>query len=71
MYSLWLDLSVDTKNFDLVTLTFDLHLKKLTYNFGYNFWTKRDRAFVLHVRIFYGKIFQLVQKFWYKQYLFK
>ena len=47
--SLWQDLSVRTKKFDLLTLTltFDLLLKKL--NLGYNFWTKRDKAFILQV----------------------
>ena len=49
MYSLWQDLSVHTKNFDLVTLTltFDILLKKL--NLGLNFWTKSDLALKLHI----------------------
>ena len=51
MYSLWQDLSVHTKNFDLVTLTltFDLLLKKL--NLDHNFWTKSDWALILHISI--------------------
>ena len=55
MYSLWQDLSVHTRNFDLVTLTltFDLLLKKL--NLGHNFWTKSDWALILHIYIPCGK----------------
>ena len=57
MYSLWQELSVDTKIFDLVTLTFDLLLKKI--NLGHNFWTKRDRAFIFHMGICCDKTFLL------------
>ena len=62
MDSLLEDLSVCTKNFDLVTLTltFDLLFKKL--NLGFNFWTKRDRAFILQVGIPCGKTFLFVPK---------
>ena len=51
VYSLWQDLSVHTRNFDLVTLTltFDLLLKKL--NLDHNFWTKSDWALILHISI--------------------
>ena len=51
VYSLWQDLSVHTKNFDLMTLTltFDLLLKKL--NLDHNFWTKSDWALILHTFI--------------------
>ena len=49
--SLWQDLSVCTKSFNPVsvtlTLSFDLLLNKT--NLGHNFWTKTDRAFILHV----------------------
>ena len=63
MYSLWQDLSVDTKIFDFVTLTltFDLLLKKL--NLGHNFWTKRDRAFIFHMCISCDKTFLPIPKF--------
>ena len=59
---LWQDLSIRTKKIDLVTLTltFDLLLKKL--NLGYNFWTKRDKAFILQVCIPCGKTFLSVPK---------
>ena len=62
MYSLWQDLSVRTKNFDLVTLTltFDLLLKKL--NLGYTFWTKRDKVFLVQVCIPCGKTFLSIPK---------
>ena len=51
------------KIFDPVTLTsnFDLHLKKL--NLGNNFWTKKDRAFILRMCILCGKTFLSVPKF--------
>ena len=63
LYSLWQDLSIDTKIFDFVTLTltFDLLLKKL--NLGHNFWTKQDRAFIFHMCISCGKTFLLEQRF--------
>ena len=63
MYSLWQDLSVDTKIFDFVTLTltFDLLLKKL--NLGNNFWTKRDRTFIFHMCISCDKTFLPIPKF--------
>ena len=62
MCSLWQDLSVGTKNFDLVTLTltFDVLLKKL--NLGYDFWTKRNKAFILQVCIPCGKTFLFIPK---------
>ena len=60
MYSVLQDLSVCTKSFDPVTLTFDLLLKKI--NLGYNVWTKRDRGFILQVCIFCGKTFLSVPK---------
>ena len=43
-----------------LTLTFDLLLKKL--NLGYNFWTKRDKAFILQVCIPCGKTFLSIPK---------
>ena len=57
VYSLWQDLSVDTKIFDFVTLTltFALLLKKL--NPDHNFLTKRDRVFIFHMCISCGKTF--------------
>ena len=61
MYSLWLDLSVCPKNFDLVTLTFDLLLKKPYL--GYNFWIKTDRAFLFLIYIPRGKPFCRHQNF--------
>ena len=50
------------QKFDLVTLTliFDLLLKKL--NLGYNFWTKRDKAFILHMLVPCDKTFLPVPK---------
>ena len=33
-------------------------------NLGYNFWTKRDRAFMLHMCVPCGKIFPSVPKIW-------
>ena len=60
MYYLWQDLSVGTKNFELLTLTSDLLLKKV--NLGHDFWTKRDKAFILHMCITCGKTFLLVLK---------
>ena len=62
MCSLWQDLSLRTKNFDLatLTLTFDQLLKKL--NLRHNFLTKRDGAFILHVCISCGNTFLLVPK---------
>ena len=63
MYSLWQDLSVNTKFFLLcdLDLDFDLLLKKL--NLGHNFWTKRDRAFIFHMCISCGKTCLLEPKF--------
>ena len=43
-----------------LTLTFDLLLKKL--NLGYNFWTKRDKAFIVQVCIPCGKTFLSIPK---------
>ena len=48
------------KIFDLVTLTFDLLLKKL--NLRHNFLTKRDGAFILLVCISCGSTFLFVPK---------
>ena len=60
MCSLWQDISLRTKSFDLVTLTltFDLLLKNL--NLRHNFLTKRDGAFILHLCISCGKTFLVV-----------
>ena len=58
--SLCQDLSLRTKNFDLLTLTFDLLLNKL--NLKHNFLIKRDWAFILHANISCGKTFLLVPK---------
>ena len=44
---LWQHLSICTKSFDPVTLTFDLLLKK-KLNLDHNFWTKTDRVFLFH-----------------------
>ena len=62
MHSLWQDLFVCTKNFDFVTLTlvFDLLMEKL--NLGYNVWTKRDKAFILHMLVPCDKTFLSVPK---------
>ena len=43
-----------------LTLTFDLLLKK--HNLGYNFWTKRDKAFILHMLVPFDKTFLSVPK---------
>ena len=63
MYSLWQDLSVGNNFFLLVTLTltFDLLLKKR--NLDHNFWTKRDRALILHIPIPCDKTFLLIPIF--------
>ena len=63
VYSLWIDLSVRTKNFDLVTLTFDLLLKKL--NLRHAIWIQRDKAFRSCMDIPCGKTFLPVPKFFY------
>ena len=49
VYSLWQNLSVRTKSFDTLTLTFDLLMKKL--HLGYYFWTERGTDFILHMWI--------------------
>ena len=71
MYSLWQDLSLDTKIFDFVTLTltFDLLLKKL--NIGHNFWSKRDGAFIFHMCISCDKTFLSIPKEIGLSYLYK
>ena len=60
MYSLCQDLSFGTIIFDLVTLTlkFDLLLKN--FNLGYNFLTRRDKAFILNMCIPRDKTFHTV-----------
>ena len=58
MYFLWQDLSVGNQIFDLVTLTFDLLLKKL--NLDHNFLTKSDRDLILHISIPCDKTFLLI-----------
>ena len=52
-----------SQNFDLVTLTltFDLLLEKL--NLDHNFWTKSDRALILHISIPCDKTFLLIPIF--------
>ena len=52
-----------TKKFNLVTLTltFDLLLKKL--NLDHDFWTKSDRALILHISIPCDKTFLLIPIF--------
>ena len=58
------NLSVCTKKIETLTLTFDLLLKKLI---GYNFWAKRDKAFILHMLVPCDKTFLSVPKkftFW-------
>ena len=62
MDSLWQDLSVCTKKFDLVTLTLNFHLLFKKLNLGYSFWTKRDKAFILHMWVLYDKTFLFVLK---------
>ena len=52
------------QNFWLLTLTFDLLLKKLNLGNKLNyFWTKRDRAFIFHLCISCGKTCLLEVKF--------
>ena len=58
--SLWQDLCVRTKNFDLVTLTFDLLSRKI--NLAYNFWTKRLSYYICWSLV--TRAFFLYQKFW-------
>ena len=63
VYFLWQDLSHGTIIFDLVTLTlkFDLLLKN--FNLGYNFKTRSDRAFILHMCVPCDKTFHMVPQF--------
>ena len=63
VYSLGEDLSHGTIFFDLLTLTlkFDLLLKN--FNLGYNFLTRSDRAFILHMCIPCDKTFHMVPYF--------
>ena len=53
---------MDTKIFDLVTLTlkFDLLLKN--FNLGHSFLTRRGRAFILHMYIPCNKTFSMRTK---------
>ena len=44
-----------------LTLTFDLLLKKL--NLGYNIWTKRDKASILHMFVPFDKTFLSIPKY--------
>ena len=62
VYSLWQDLSMGTKIFDLVTLTltFDLLLKN--FYLGHNFLTRRGSAFIFHIYIPCDKTFPWVPK---------
>jgi hypothetical protein len=59
--SLWHDLSIDTKLFDLVTLKFDPLFKN--FNIGHIFWMVSDRAFVFHMCVPYDKYFLTVLSF--------
>ena len=54
---------MDTKIFDLVTLTskFDLLLKN--FNLGHSFLTRRGRAFIFHLYIPCDKTFPWIPKF--------
>ena len=61
VHSLWQDLSMGTKIFDLVTLTFGLLLKN--FNLGHSFLTRRGRAFILHMYIRCDKTFPWLPKF--------
>ena len=61
LYFSWQNLSVGAQICQLMTLTFDLLLKKI--NLGFNFLINRDRAFILKVCIPYGKTFLLVPNF--------
>ena len=60
VYFLWQDIFVGTNFFYLVTLTltFDLLLKK--HNLHHNFWTKSERALILHISIPCDKTFLLI-----------
>ena len=61
--SLWQDLFMGTKIFDLVTLTlmFDLLIKN--FNLAYNFWMVSTRALIFHMSVPYGKTFPWVPNF--------
>ena len=63
VHSLWQDLSMGTKIFDLVTLTlkFDLLLKN--FNLGHSFLTRRGRAFIFHMCIPCSKTFNAIPWF--------
>jgi hypothetical protein len=59
--SLWQDLSIGTKVFDLVTLKFDPLFKN--FNIDHIIWMVSDRAFIFHMCVPYDKTFLLVPKF--------
>jgi hypothetical protein len=48
--SLWQDLSIDAKIFDLVTLTLMFVPLLQSFNIGHIFWMVSDMAFIFHIR---------------------
>ena len=63
MSSLWQDLSVGTKNFDLLTLTLMFDLLFKNFNLSYNFWMVSTRVLIFHKYVPYDKTFPWVSKF--------
>ena len=61
MYSWCQDLSHDTINFDLVTLTLKFDLQN--FNLAHNFLTTSDRAFIFHMCTPCDKTFHMVPKY--------
>mgnify|MGYP003690552619 CR=1 FL=1 len=55
---------MDTKIFDLVTLTLEFELLFEIFNFVNNIWILRARALIFHMSIPLDKIFLLVLTFW-------
>ena len=63
VYSLWKELSMYIKNFDLVTLNLFFDLLFKNFNIGHNFWIVSDRAFIFHICNSCDKTFSLIPKF--------
>ena len=63
VHSLWQDLSMSTKIFDLVTLTLEFDLLLKNFNLGYSFFTRRGWAFIFHMCIPCSKTFNALPWF--------
>ena len=51
MHSLWQDISLHTRSFDLFTLILKFDQLFKNFNLGHNFQSRRARAFILHICI--------------------